>query len=76
MKGGADLLRAEIKNCILCPNKVSLRQRLPLTRYYHVSAALCYHSLNYRAALRGCCEGGWWLVIFYRPLSACGALAS
>lgn len=60
MKGGADLLRAEIKNCILCPNKVSQRQLLPLTRYYHVISAvlcLCYHSLSDHAVLSGCCEG-------------------
>lgn len=31
MKGGADLLRAEIKNCIVCTDTVSLRQLLLLT---------------------------------------------
>lgn len=41
MKGGADLLRAEIKNCIVRPNKDSERQMLPVTGYYHVSAILC-----------------------------------
>lgn len=73
MKGGVDLLRAEIKNCILCLNKVSQRQLLPLTCYYHVSAVLClcYHSLSDHAVLSDCCEGGRWCVIFYRPLSAC-----
>lgn len=54
MKGGADLLRAEIKNCIICLNTVSPRQLLPLTPDYVCAFTL----LNFHAAPRGCCEGG------------------
>lgn len=52
MKGGADLLRAEIKNCIICRNKVSFGQLQPLTRWFHVKAAvcLCFHSSNWSPA--------------------------
>lgn len=46
MKGGADLLRAEIKNCVVRPRKVSQTQLLPQTPYYHVIAVVFVMSLS------------------------------